>query len=59
MDTTNLSPAVKLAITLAALYAAYQYGPAWMRGLAIGAAGTLALNQLPVLRDGANVRLVA
>ncbi len=57
MDTS--SPAFKLAITLGALYAAYKYGPDWMKGLALGAAGTVLVNQLPVVRDGASVRLVA
>jgi hypothetical protein len=59
MDTSTLSPAVKLAITAAALFAAYKYGPEWVKGLAIGAAGTIALNQIPVVRDGAGVRFVA
>lgn len=59
MDTTQLSPMVKLAITAAALYGAYHYGPNWMKGLAIGAAGFVALNQVPVIRDGMAVRLVA
>lgn len=55
MDTS--SPLFKLALTAAALWAAYRYGPAWMKGLAIGAAGTIALNQIPVVRDGAAVRV--
>ena len=59
MDTSTLSPLAKLAITAGILYAAYKYGPDWIKGLAIGAAGTIALNQVPLARDGAAVRLVA
>jgi hypothetical protein len=50
---------MKLLLTAAALWAAYQYGNNLVRGLAMGAAGAIALNQIPVIRDGASVRLVA
>ncbi len=59
MDTSNLSPLVKLAITAAVLWFAYKNGSAEVKGMALGAAGVIALNQLPVVRDGAAVRLVA
>jgi hypothetical protein len=55
----TLSPAMKLALTAAALWAAYKYGNNTIRGLAMGAAGAIVLNQIPVVRDGADVRLVA
>lgn len=58
MDILN-SPLAKLALTGAALWAVYKYGPNWARGMALGAAGVVALNQVPLVRDGANVRLVA
>lgn len=54
-----MSDTVKLAITLGVLYAAYKYGPNVVKGMALGAAGIIALNQIPTVRDGASVRLVA
>jgi hypothetical protein len=57
MDLSN--PLIRLAITAGALWAIHKYGPGWAKGLALGAAGTIALNQLPVIRDGQTVRLVA
>lgn len=59
MDLTNLSPLMKLAITGAALYFAYKHGSPEVKGMALGAAGVMALNQIPVVREGAGVRLVA
>lgn len=59
MDTSTLSPMVKLAITLGALYMAYKHGGPEIKGMALGAAGAIALNQIPLARDGAGVRLVA
>lgn len=50
---------MKLAITGAALFAAWKWGNAEMKGMALGAAGVIILNQVPMVRDGANVRLVA
>ncbi len=55
----DLSQLTKLAITGAAIWAAWKYGNAEVKGMALGAAGVVLLNQLPVVRDGANVRLVA
>lgn len=55
----DLSKAMPLVITLGVLYAAYKFGPPVVKGMALGAAGFIALNQIPVARDGANVRLVA
>jgi hypothetical protein len=59
MDTTQLSPLVKLMITAGALWAAWKYGTPEVKGMALGAAGMILLNQLPVVREGAAVRLVA
>lgn len=59
MDTSNLSPLMKLLITGAAVWAAWKYGSPEVKGMALGAAGTILLNQLPVVREGADVRLVA
>lgn len=53
------SPLVKFSITAAALYAAWKYGNAEVKIMALGAAGAIVLNQLPMVRDGASVRLVA
>lgn len=55
----KLSPLMKLLVTAGVLYAAWKYGSPEIKGMALGAAGVIALNQLPVVRDGANVRLVA
>lgn len=59
MDTSTMSPLVKLAITGAALYFAYKSGSPEIKGMALGAAGIILLNQVPVVREGAAVRLVA
>lgn len=59
MDLSNLSPLAKLAITAAALYFAYKHGGPEVKGMALGAAGAIALNNIPVVREGAAVRLVA
>lgn len=55
----TLSPIMKLAVTAAALYWAYKHGSPEVKGMALGAAGAMLLNQIPVIRDGAEVRLVA
>ena len=55
----DLSPLVKLAITAGALWAAWKWGNPEVKGMALGAAGYVLLNQIPLARDGANVRLVA
>lgn len=59
MDTATLSPLVKLAITAGVLYFAYKSGSPEIKGMALGAAGVIVLNQIPLARDGAAVRLVA
>lgn len=56
MDTTKLVP---LAITAAALYAVWKFGTPEMKGAALGVAGLIAINQVPVVRDGVTARLVA
>jgi hypothetical protein len=55
MDTTKLVP---LAITLAALYAVYRWGPGAAKGMALGAAGVVLLNQIPVVKQGLNAPLL-
>jgi hypothetical protein len=50
---------VKFAALAAALYAAYRYGPAEVKGMALGVAGIVLINQIPMVRDAAQVRLVA
>jgi hypothetical protein len=50
---------VKLAITAGVLFVAWKYGSPEVKGMALGAAGAIVLNQIPVVRDGADVRLVA
>jgi hypothetical protein len=50
---------VKLAVLAGVLYAAYKYGPAEVKGMALGVAGSVLLNQIPMVRDAAQVRLVA
>jgi hypothetical protein len=57
--STSTTPVMALAITGAAIYAAYHYGPPEVKGMALGAAGAIAINQIPVVRDGLGVRLVA
>jgi hypothetical protein len=63
MDTTTgsalASPYVKFAIAAAALYAAYRYGPGPVKAFALGAAGFMLANQVPVVRDGLTQRLAA
>lgn len=56
MNTTGL---LSLGITAAFLFAAWKYGNAEMKGMALGAAGFIVLNQIPTVRDGASVRLIA
>ncbi len=56
MDTQGL---MKLGITAAVLFAAWKWGTPEMKGMALGAAGVIALNQIPVARDGLQTRLVA
>lgn len=56
MDFSKLVP---LLITGGLLYAAYKFGPPEAKGMALGAAGVILLNQIPVARDGLQTRLVA
>jgi hypothetical protein len=50
---------MKLAALAGVLYAAYRYGPAEAKGMVLGVAGVVLLNQIPMARDAAQVRLVA
>ena len=59
MSALISSPIAKLGITLGALYFAYRYGSPQVKGMALGAAGLILLNQVPVVRDGASVQLIA
>lgn len=58
---TNMlsSPIAKLALTGVVLYLAYKHGSPQIKGMALGAAGLIVLNQVPVVRDGASVQLIA
>lgn len=58
-DTSTWSPIMKLALTAGALWLVWKHGPDWARGLAMGAAGYVAIRQIPIVRDGADVRLIA
>jgi hypothetical protein len=55
----NTSALMTLGITGALLWAAWKYGNAEVKGMALGAAGVVLLNQIPVARDGLNTRLLA
>lgn len=55
MNSGNLVP---LAITLGVLYVAYKFGPAHVKGMALGAAGVVLLNQIPVAKSGLNAPLL-
>lgn len=59
MDTSKLDPMVKLGATALVLWLAWKFGPPEVKGMALGAAGVIALNQIPIAREGAAVRLVA
>ena len=50
---------MKLAVTAGVLFVAWKYGTPEIKGMALGAAGVIALNQIPFARDGQDVRLVA
>jgi hypothetical protein len=55
----DMSKLTTLLITGVAIWAAWKYGNPEVKGMALGAAGAILLNQIPVVRDGAAVRLVA
>lgn len=59
MDAIFSSPLMKLLLAGGVIAAAYKWGNAEMRIAALGAAGFIALNQIPTVRDGLNTRLVA
>lgn len=52
------SSIVKMAIAGAALWAAHKFGPGFVKVAAAGVAGVLVVNQIPVVRDAMNVRLL-
>jgi hypothetical protein len=56
MNTTALLP---FAITAGLVYAAWKFGSPEIRGMALGVGGLMLINQIPMARDGLNVRLVA
>jgi len=53
------SPLVKLGLTGLVLFAAWKWGTPEVKGMALGAAGVMLLNQIPLVRDGTSMRLVA
>lgn len=56
MDTSKL---IQLGITAAAVWAAWKYGNGFVKTAAAGVAGYVVANQVPLVRDGVNTRLVA
>jgi len=56
MDLTKLTP---LLLTGFALYALWRFGGPEGKGMALGVAGYMAINQIPGVRDGVQTRLVA
>ena len=56
MDTSKL---LAIGALGALLFAAYRYGSPEMKGAALGVAGMVVINQLPIVRDGLQARLVA
>ena len=54
----TLSPVMKLLVAAGAVYAAYHFGGSVVKTLALGAAGYMVLNNIPVLQDGLQTRLV-
>lgn len=56
MDTSKIVPVV---ITGAVLWAAYHFGPGWLKGMALGAAGVVLLNQIPVAKSGLNAPILS
>lgn len=59
MDTSQINPWVKVAIAAGVIYAGWKWGSPEVKGMALGAAGVFLVNQIPVVRDGANARLLA
>lgn len=55
----NTNALVPLAITSAALFALFKFGGSYGKGAALGVAGLMLVNQIPMVRDGVNVRLLA
>jgi hypothetical protein len=53
------SPIVRLAILGAALYGAWRFGGPYGKAAALGVAGYVIANQVPVVRDGLNARIAA
>lgn len=48
MDTTKL---MSLAITAGILYAAWKFGPAEVKGMALGVAGVMIARQIPYVQN--------
>lgn len=53
------SPLMKLAVLLGVTYVAWKYGPTEVKMAALGVAGVVVANQIPVVREGLNARAVA
>jgi hypothetical protein len=48
----------KLALGLGILYAAYRWGPPVVKSLAVGAAGFMVANNVPIVQDVLTARVV-
>ena len=48
MDQKALIP---LAVTAAAVFAAYKFGPAWAKAMALGVAGVVVAKHIPIVQD--------
>lgn len=53
------SPIAKLALAAGIIYAAHRWGSPEMRIAALGVAGVIAVNQVPVVRDALTARVAA
>lgn len=51
------NPLVQVGLTGAVVYAAWKWGGPEVKGAALGVAGVVLLNQVPVVRDGMYTRL--
>lgn len=54
----NMQAVTTVGITLAALWAAHKFGSPEVKGMALGVAGFMLVNQIPVVRDGVGVQLM-
>lgn len=55
----NANAVIPLLITGGVLFALWKFGGPMGKGAALGVAGVMAVNQVPVVRDGLTARLAA